>query len=104
MQMALSRCAPRRAFLIVLLLCATVYAEFAALSDSHAPHFPNDHCCLLCHIGVLPFLQPDSDFSAAQAAPIEWLASDPDCVQFHDAFLVSRSSRAPPATLSVSAV
>jgi hypothetical protein len=81
-----------------------VFAQFAALTDSHTPHFANDHCCLLCHIGVLPFLQPDSGVSDAPAARVQWLARDPECVLFHDAFLISRSSRAPPATLPVSTV
>lgn len=102
--MALSGCASRRTALIVVLLCATVFAQFAALTDSHTPHYANDHCCLLCHIGVLPFLQSDSALSAAPAAPVEWLQRAPECVPFHDAFLVSRSSRAPPAAFPVSAV
>jgi hypothetical protein len=101
--MALSGRAHFRA-LIVLALCAMAFAQFAALTDSHTPHVANDHCCLLCHIGVLPFLQPDSVLSAAPAAPIEWLPWSPDSVVFHDAYLGSRSSRAPPATFPLSNV
>jgi len=102
--MALSSPASRRVAIFALVLCAMIFAQFAALTDSHTPHFANDHCCLLCHIGVLPFLQPDSAVSAAPATRVQWLARDFECVPFHDAFLISRSSRAPPTTLPVSIV
>ncbi len=88
----------------MLLLCATVYAQLAALADSHKPHLQNDRCCLLCHSGVLPFLQADSDISTAPTATVEWLPRNPDRLLFHDAFLVSRSSRAPPRPTLDSAV
>jgi hypothetical protein len=96
MQMALGGRAKRRTVLIVLLLCAVSLAQFAALQDNHTLHFANDHCCLLCHVGVLPFLQPDTGISAAPAAPVEWLAFSPGSVFCQDALLVHRDSRAPP--------
>ena len=95
MQMALSGRLSLRTALIVLLLCATAYAQFAALTDSH-PHVSNDHCCLLCHVGVLPFLQPDIAISAVPAEAVEWLPADPEIVPFDDTLLVCRSTRAPP--------
>ncbi len=98
--MALGGRAWVRTALIVLLLCATASAQFAALSDTHTPHFANDHCCLLCHIGVLPFLQPDTGATAAPGEPGEWLPFSPGTVFCQDAQLVSRSTRAPPADLA----
>jgi len=82
--------------LIVFLLCATVCAQSAALAGEHTPHHATDHCCLLCHIGVLPFLQAHVQVSIAPAAPVEWLAGTPDLGRMRDALLVSRSTRAPP--------
>jgi hypothetical protein len=104
MQMSFSGRTHGKTVLIVLLLCATAFAQFAALTDSHTLHFTNDHCCLLCHIGVLPFLQPDAAMSAAPVVPVEWLPWNSDRVLFRDTLLVSRSTRAPPADFHLSAV
>jgi hypothetical protein len=47
----------RKALLIVLLLCVTGVAQFAALVSERETHHASDHCCLLCHAGPLQFLE-----------------------------------------------
>jgi len=71
-------------------------AQSAALASEHHAHHATDHCCLLCHIGVLPFLQVASEMPVAPDAAVGWLTWEPGSGLFHDGLLVSKSSRAPP--------
>lgn len=82
---------------VVFLLCATAYVQGAAFESAPEHHHSPDHCCLLCHIGPLPFLQASTCATAAPAVPVEWLVSNPNSESVHDILLAPSSSRGPPA-------
>lgn len=86
----------RRTLLVLFLLCLMFYMQSALFAAPDA-HHATGHCCLLCHIGSLPFL---SITAAAPVAPIVVVArliSNPDFQASHDVLLSANSSRAPPA-------
>ncbi len=82
---------------IVFLLCATAYAQGAAFESASEHHNAQQHCCLLCHIGPLPFLQANVSVTVAPAEPVGWLVWSPQTESVHDVLLIATSSRAPPA-------
>ena len=47
----------RRILLVLSLLCLIAYTQSAAILSAGEPHHDTGHCCLLCHIGSLPFLE-----------------------------------------------
>jgi len=53
------RLGPRtgRALVILLFISLTIAAQSSALSAKHEAHHAPGHCCLLCHVGPLPFLR-----------------------------------------------
>ena len=99
MRMALGRHWGVRCAGVVLLLCALLCAQVVAFATESVPHHAADHCCLLCHIGVQPFLQSDSQVSTAPVAPVQLLVREADCDINHDPVFITSSSRAPPATI-----
>src|SRR5581483_7644913 len=46
----------RRGF-VLLVLCLLALAQVSAFASANEQHHSQDHCCLLCHVGPLPFLQ-----------------------------------------------
>jgi hypothetical protein len=86
----------RRILLVLFLLCLMVSAQFSALSAQSQPHQPTDHCCLLCHVGPMVFLQTSVSGLAAPVFQVVWLAPLPQVEATPDVLLVPRSSRAPP--------
>ena len=87
----------RRLLTVLLLLCAMVVAQSAALSEQSKSHQSTDHCCLLCHVGPLPFLQTSVSAALAPVFQVVWLAPPSHAEGTLDAPLVPNSSRAPPA-------
>jgi hypothetical protein len=87
----------RKALLIVLLLCVTGLAQFAAMVGQPETHRSSDHCCLLCHVGPLPFLTASASSSVAPLFEVVWLTPTTDAAAAHDVLLPSSPARAPPA-------
>jgi hypothetical protein len=87
----------RKALLIVLLLCVTGAAQFAALGSETETHHASDHCCLRCHVGPLPFLEASESSLVAPVFEVVWLAPATDVATLHDVQLPASPARAPPA-------
>ena len=87
----------RKALLIVLLLCMTGIAQLAALAGETESHHSADHCCLLCHMGPLHFLQTSASAGVAPIFAVVWLTPAPQEATAHDVQLASSPARAPPA-------
>ena len=87
----------RKALFIVLLLCVTGVAQFAALVGEPESHHSADHCCLLCHMGPLHFLEASASAGLAPVFAVVWLTPAADEGSAHDVQLPSSPARAPPA-------
>jgi hypothetical protein len=87
----------RRALLIVLLLCVTGIAQFAALASERETHHASDHCCLLCHAGPLAFLEVSASAGVAPVFEVVWLTPATVVATAHDVQLPASPARAPPA-------
>ena len=87
----------RRALLIVLLLCVTGAAQFAALVSERETHHASDHCCLLCHAGPLQFLQVSASTGLAPVFEVVWLTPTIEAAVARDVQLPASPARAPPA-------
>jgi hypothetical protein len=85
-----------RCSLVLLLLYAVVCAQTATLSAEHS-HNSSQHCCGLCHVGPLPFLQPVVASALAPGIASTWLVSASYLDSPHEVLLTTGSSRAPPA-------
>jgi uncharacterized membrane protein len=85
-----------RSLLVLVLLYAMVCAQTALLSSEHS-HNSSQHCCGLCHVGPIPFLQPVVAAVLAPIVALAWLASASDRDSPHEVLLTAGSSRAPPA-------
>ncbi len=83
--------------LALVLLCAILCGQSAALTSVHQQHKAQDAGCLVCMLGSMPFLGPTAAAPVAQILLLGWLGFPPDLVTPHDARLTIRSSRAPPA-------
>jgi len=83
--------------LLLLLLCATVCAQSAAAASEHSHQDPSQHCCGLCHIGSLPFIQPSISEAGAPAVSIAWLEFVAPLEIIHEPPVTAGGSRAPPA-------
>jgi hypothetical protein len=87
----------RKALLIVLLLCVTGVAQFAALVSERESHHASDHCCLLCHVGPLQFLEASDSPAIAPIFEVVWLTPAVEVATTHDVLLPASPARAPPA-------
>ncbi|MGB9454661.1 MAG: hypothetical protein WCB12_01370 [Bryobacteraceae bacterium] len=85
-----------RKLLVLLLLCLIVAVQSFALASGHESHHAAGHCCLLCHVGSLPFLRTIVPVAVTPAFLVTWLAPTPDFQPFHEVLLTASSSRAPP--------
>ena len=86
-----------RTLLVLLLLSLTLLGQSAALASQEESHHAPDHCCLLCHVGPLPFLQTTATSGLTPIFLVAWLAPEPDFAPAHQVLLAASSSRAPPA-------
>lgn len=87
----------RRLVTALLVICLAVFAQSVALSGQRGPHHSPDHCCLLCHVGPLPFLQAGDSAVLPSALKVVWLALTPPFETSSDVRRIPRPSRAPPA-------
>jgi hypothetical protein len=87
----------RKALFIVLLLCVTGVAQFAALVGEPESHHSADHCCLLCHMGPLHFLEASTSTGLAPVFAVVWLTPVAEEATAHDVQLPFSPARAPPA-------
>jgi hypothetical protein len=87
----------KRVLLVVALLCAVVCAQAASLASEQFHQHSSQHCCALCHIGPLPFLQPASATYLAPVLATEWFEWSVELDTTHEVLLASGYSRAPPA-------
>jgi hypothetical protein len=87
----------RRLLFVFLLLCVTMLAQSSALSAQSETHHSPDHCCLLCHVGPLPFVQTSVTAVLAPVLQVVWLAPPAHLETTSDIRVVPSPSRAPPA-------
>ena len=87
----------RRLLVVLLLLCLTMVAQSSALSAQSESHHSPDHCCLLCHVGPLPFLQASVTALLSPVFQVVWLAPPAYSETTSDVRVVPSPSRAPPA-------
>jgi hypothetical protein len=80
-----------------LLLCLLLVAQSAGFASANQQHHSEDHCCLLCHLGPLPFLNSNVSAVAVPVFCMVWMESAPDFIPVHDVLISTSSSRAPPA-------
>jgi len=81
---------------LVLLACLLVLGQTAALASQFESHHSAEHCCMLCHVGALPFLQVAVASTLAPVFRKVWLAPRPETTTVREAAHVIQSSRAPP--------
>ncbi len=82
---------------MLLLLCLFLVAQSAGFASANQQHHSEDHCCLLCHVGPLPFLSTNVSAVAVPVFSMVWMESAPDFIPVHEVLLATCSSRAPPA-------
>jgi len=83
--------------LVLLVLSAMVGAQGVSLAAGQSHQHASQHCCTLCHIGPLPFLQPAVSTALAPALSMAWLESPSGLDAPREVRLVTGFSRAPPA-------
>ena len=81
---------------VLLLVCLTLLGQSLALAFQEESHHAPDHCCLLCHVGPLPFLQTIVTATVTPVFLIAWLAPAPDFELARFVLLFASSSRGPP--------
>ena len=91
-----------RGLLLLLFLCAVVTAQVGSLANETHQHSSTQHCCGLCHIGPLPFLQPAISASVSPQLTVLWIAGFLESESPHEVLLSDGSSRAPPAASGLS--
>jgi hypothetical protein len=85
-----------RISLLLLLLCTTLCAQTASVAAEHLHQHSSQHCCGLCHVGPLPFLQPSTSAALALMFAPAWLELQDRPGVPREALLAAGSSRAPP--------
>ncbi len=83
--------------MVLFLLCVTVLAQSSALAGQTESHHSPDHCCLLCHVGPLPFLQTSVSAKLTPLLRVVWLAPPTSFEATADVRIVPSPSRAPPS-------
>lgn len=89
----------RRGF-ILLFLCALIGAQAGSLATEHLHLFCDQHCCVLCHAGPLPFLKTEAAASLSPNLAVTWIAHAVESEDPADILLAAGSSRAPPSEIS----
>jgi hypothetical protein len=87
----------KRMALVLVALCVSALVQSAVLSVQRESHHSPVHCCLLCHIGPLPFLQANVSATPATVFKVVWLAAPAPVESTSDVRLIPSPSRAPPA-------
>jgi len=86
-----------RTLFVLFLVFLTLHGQSLALASQEESHHASDHCCLLCHVGPLPFLQTTVSATVTPIFLVAWLAPAPDFEPTCQAPLFACSSRGPPA-------
>ena len=81
---------------VLLLVCLTLLGQSLALASQEESHHAPDHCCLLCHVGPLPFLQTNATAAVTPVFLVAWLAPTPAFKTAYQVLLSASSSRGPP--------
>lgn len=82
---------------VLLVLCLLAVAQVSAFASANEQHHSQDHCCLLCHVGPMPFLHTNVAAVVLPSLATVWLEPVTDCLTTHDVLRSISSSRAPPA-------
>jgi hypothetical protein len=82
---------------MAVLLSLVVFTQASSLLSEQFHHHSSEHCCALCHIGPLPFLQPAQATCAAPGLSVERIEVSAHHDTPRDVRLPSGFSRAPPA-------
>jgi hypothetical protein len=85
-----------KTLLVLLLLSLAVWTQSSAFASLSGPHHAPDHCCLLCHLGPLPFLKPAITCAVTPVFFSAGLAATPDFNPAREVPPAAASSRAPP--------
>jgi hypothetical protein len=88
--------AAARVSLLLLLLCAMFCVQTASVASEQFHQHSSQHCCGLCHVGPLPFLQPSTVAAIAPIFVPAWLEVQDRSGAPREALLAAGSSRAPP--------
>jgi hypothetical protein len=80
----------------MLVVCLTLFGQSFALASVEETHHAQDHCCLLCHAGPLPFLQTTISAIAAPVFAVVWMAPERELDPAPAVLLSTFSSRGPP--------
>ena len=83
--------------LVLLLLSAVICAQATSLLSEQLHQHSSQHCCALCHVGPLPFLQPAVAAYIAPVLAAAWFERSHKLDAPHDVLLTAGYSRAPPA-------
>lgn len=89
-------CQSRKALAILFLLGLMLYAQLAVLFAQPETHQAAGHCCVLCHLGTLPFLHVAAGPPPSPIVVVERLVSSRGPEALRDVLLNVNSSRAPP--------
>lgn len=90
-------CHNRKAFAVLFLLGLMLFAQLAVLFAQPEAHQADGHCCVLCHLGSLPFLQVAAGPPASPMVVVERVIPNRAIESLRDVLLSLNSSRAPPA-------
>lgn len=90
-------CHSRRALAVLFLLCLMLYAQMAVLFAQPEAHQADGHCCVLCHLGTLPFLQVAAGPPASPIVVVDHFIPSRGIETLRDALPNVNASRAPPA-------
>lgn len=86
-----------RRYLLMVLLCLVVLTQSAEFTSANEIHGSQDHCCLLCHVGPLPFLNTTLLPSMTPVLAIVRLEFRQELTAVPERALTAHSSRGPPA-------
>ncbi|HUI54833.1 MAG TPA: hypothetical protein VLY04_07665 [Bryobacteraceae bacterium] len=90
-------CKEGRYAFVLLLLCALVASQSVGVVSANEQHQSHDHCCLLCHVGPLPFVNTTVSAAVMPVLSVVWLEPSSDFEATHELQLTVTASRAPPA-------
>jgi hypothetical protein len=85
-----------KTLLVLMLLGLVVWAQSSKLASQPGRHHARDHCCLLFHLGPLPFLEPAITCAVTPVFVSGGLPATPDFNPAREVPLAATSSRAPP--------
>ncbi len=83
--------------LIIALACMVVCAQAVALAVEQTHHHTPEHCCQLCHLAPMTFVQPAASMAVEPVLARSWLDRNGAQGVPRQADLGTDSSRAPPA-------